>query len=63
MQNCLNFGAFWGILGGKEKVFENPLKLSQSFENPRRRSSNVVCSCCSRTFDGILTGRVRRALL
>ena len=23
----------------------NPLKLSQSFENPRRWSSNLVCSC------------------
>ncbi len=43
-QNHLNFGAFLGDFLGKEKVLENPLKLSQSFENPCRRSSNLVCS-------------------
>ena len=44
-QNCLNFGPFLGIFWGKEKVFENSLKFSQSFENPRLRLSNLVCSC------------------
>ncbi len=33
------------FFGGKKIYFESPLNLSQSLGIPRRRSSNLVCSC------------------